>query len=120
MTTSNSVRSERTSVRNIDTIGWGLFFIWVGIAFLADLGWAVGILGVGILMIGAQVARSMLGLRVDFFGLVFGACLAGGGALRVLGISMDATPIAASIVPALLIVAGVAILLSAWRHRPRA
>lgn len=120
MTTTNSVRSERAAASNIDSIGWGLFFIWVGTAFLLDVGWPVGVLGVGLIMIGAQVARGAFRLRVDRFGLVLGACLAGCGTLGALGISVDAAPIVASVVPALLIAAGVAVLLSAWRHRPRA
>ena len=43
---------RRHMARKLDAVGWGLFFIWVGIAFLADLGWGVGLVGVGVLGVG--------------------------------------------------------------------
>jgi hypothetical protein len=41
-------------------MGWGLFFIWMGIAVLADVGWGVGFLGVGLIILGALGAREYL------------------------------------------------------------
>jgi len=46
--------------RTLDAVGWGVFFIWIGIAFLADLGWGVGFIGVGLIILGALVARIYL------------------------------------------------------------
>ena len=46
--------------RKLDTMGWGLFFIWMGIAVLADVGWGVGFLGVGLIILGALGAREYL------------------------------------------------------------
>ena len=46
--------------RKLDTIGWGLFFIWIGIAILADMGWGVGLIGVGVIILGGFVARECL------------------------------------------------------------
>jgi hypothetical protein len=46
--------------RKLDEIGWGLFFIWIGIAFLADVGWGVGLIGVGTIILGGLVAREYL------------------------------------------------------------
>lgn len=43
--------------RKIDAIGWGLFFIWMGIAILADVGWGVGFLGVGLIILGSLAVR---------------------------------------------------------------
>jgi hypothetical protein len=48
--------------RKLDAIGWGLFFIWMGIAIQADLGWGVGFLGVGLIILG------ILGVREYFSG----------------------------------------------------
>lgn len=59
--TNNNPEATATSKkklhRTLDAIGWGLFFIWVGIAFLTDVGWGVGCIGVGVIILG------MLGVR---------------------------------------------------------
>ena len=46
--------------RKFDAVGWGLFFIWIGIAILADVGWGVGLIGVGTIILGSLVAREYL------------------------------------------------------------
>jgi hypothetical protein len=46
--------------RKLDAVGWGLFFIWIGIAILADVGWGVGLIGVGTIILGTLVARGYL------------------------------------------------------------
>jgi hypothetical protein len=46
--------------RKLDTVGWGLFFIWIGVAVLADVGWGVGLIGVGLIILGVLVAREYL------------------------------------------------------------
>jgi hypothetical protein len=46
--------------RKLDTLGWGLFFIWIGVAFLADVGWGAGLIGVGLIILGTLVAREYL------------------------------------------------------------
>ena len=117
MNNINYDQTARLTAKTLDSIGWGLFFIWVGIAFLANVGWGMGLLGVGLIMIGAQVARTFCGLGVNRFGLVLGTCLAVAGTFRMLGIPLATAPIAAWFIPILLIVAGVAILVSTWKRR---
>ena len=46
--------------RKLDAVGWGLFFIWMGIAILADVGWGVGLIGIGMIILGSLVAREYL------------------------------------------------------------
>ena len=46
--------------RKLDAAGWGLFFIWTGIAVLADVGWGVGLIGVGVIILGGLAAREFL------------------------------------------------------------
>jgi len=43
--------------RRIDAIGWGVFFIWIGVALLADLGWGAGFIGIGVIILGGFAAR---------------------------------------------------------------
>ena len=54
-----AARKKRLA-RSLDSLGWGLFFIWIGIAFLADVGWGVGCVGVGLIILGGLVARECL------------------------------------------------------------
>jgi hypothetical protein len=46
--------------RKLDTAGWALFFIWMGIAILADVGWGVGFLGIGLIILGGLTVREFL------------------------------------------------------------
>ena len=111
-------KMKQITAKTIDRSGWGLFFIWIGIAFMVNVGWGVGLLGVGIIMLGAQAARTYFGLKLDWFGLALGVCFAVAGVSRLFDLQLDKAPISAWLVPSLFIVAGVAALVSAWRHRP--
>jgi hypothetical protein len=46
--------------RKLDTAGWGLLFIWMGIAILSHLGWGVGLIGAGLIILGALGAKEYL------------------------------------------------------------
>lgn len=48
--------SGRRRHRTLDAVGWGLFFIWIGIAILIDVGWGIGLIGVGVLILGLWAA----------------------------------------------------------------
>lgn len=114
-----TIETGQVLTRMLDTVGWGVFFIWVGIAFLANTGWGAGLLGTGIIMLGAQGARAYFSLTVNRFALMLGIFFAAAGVFRLLDIQLDKAPIPAWAVPILLIVLGVAILASLWLHRPR-
>lgn len=98
--------------RKLDAIGWGLFFIWVGIAFLADLGWGVGLVGVGVLGLGEQVARRHYSLNMEGFWVVVSFLFIVGGLWTLFDAQV-------ALVPLLLIVAGLAVLFSAFWGKPR-
>ncbi len=85
--------------------GWGLFFIWVGIAFLANIGMGIGLLGVGIITLGGQVARKYFKLKLERFYVVVGLLFLAGGIWELY------TP-KVSLVPILLIAAGCAMIVS--------
>jgi len=114
------LNTKQVVVKTIERLGWGLLFIWVGIAFLANVGWGAGLVGVGVILLGAQAARTYFGLTIDRFGLALGVCFAVAGLSRLFDLQLDKTPISSWLVPILFIVAGVASLVSAWRHRPGA
>ena len=98
--------------RRLDALGWGLFFIWIGIAFLADVGWGVGLLGIGIIILGGQVIRTYSGLKLEGFGVVVGSLFFLGGIWELLNVQLDLTPI-------LCILAGMALLISVWVGKAR-
>ncbi len=84
-------RGELT--RKLEAVGWGLFFIWTGIAFFAHLGWEVGLLGVGIITLGAQAARKYFGLKLEGFWLVVGFFFVAGGIWKLFNIQLGLLPI---------------------------
>ena len=46
--------------RKLDLIGWGVFFIWIGIAVLANVGWGIGLIGIGVIILGKLAVREYL------------------------------------------------------------
>jgi hypothetical protein len=94
-------RSELT--RKLDAIGWGLFFIWMGIALFAHLGWGAGLLGVGIITLSAQAARKYFALKLEGFWVAVGFFFVAGGIGKLFHIHF-------ALLPILCIVAGVALL----------
>ena len=107
-----STSERQYMARKLDAVGWGLFFIWVGIAFLVDLGWGVGLVGVGVLGLGEQVARRHFNLNMEGFWVVVSFLFIVGGLWTLLDAQV-------ALVPLLLIVAGLAVLFSAFWGKPR-
>lgn len=104
---------EPSLEKTLQAIGWGLFFIWSGIALLSDVGWGVGLLGVGIVTLGGQMARSYFNLTVKRFWIAIGALFLLGGAWELLDVQVG-------LIPILLVLAGVVLLLSPLVSRRRA
>ena len=112
MSAEVSTQSRVTKEKQLEAGTWGLFFLWIGISFLTHLPWGVWLLGAGVIILGAQFARRMLGLRLDGVWLV-------AGTLFLLGGISDIAPfgISVSIIPVLCIVAGIVLLARALtRH----
>lgn len=101
-----------TKERQLDAGTWGVFFLWIGISFLVHVPWGVWLLGVGVILLGAQLARRMLDLRVDGFWLVAGALFLVGGISDVAPFGIDI-----AIIPALCILAGIILLARALPRR---
>jgi hypothetical protein len=96
--------------KRLDAMGWGLFFIWVGVSLLMDLGWGVGLIGVAAIIFLGQSARKYHGLRIEQFWAVIGVLFLLGGIWELFQVQVG-------LVPILLIVAGCALLLSMFRGR---
>jgi hypothetical protein len=101
---------EDSPGRRVTRAGWGLLLVWIGAALLLDLGWGVGLIGAGAIVLGAQVLRAVRGLSWDRFGVAAGAVLVVCGVWNAFDVSVR-------LVPLLCIGAGIALLLSAWGSR---
>jgi len=91
--------------KKLDAAGWSLFFIWIGIALLAHVGWGVGLLGVGIITLGVQAARKYFDLDLEGFWVAVGILFVVGGFWKLMNVQLGLLPI-------LCIFAGIALLVS--------
>ena len=101
-------RHDRGS--RFDAAGWALFFIWVGVAWLADLGWGIGLLGVAAITLGMQAIRKMSGVPVEGFWIIVGLGFAAAGLWQWFDVQLRLGPI-------VLITIGLVLLF--WRVLPR-
>ena len=109
---------KRAAIKKLDAVGWGIFFIWIGIAFLADVGLGVGLLGLGIIIVGVQMGRMYLNLPIEGFGLVMGVLFIVAGVWNLLRIHLGQEPIPYGLMPILSIAVGVVLVVSAvYRKR---
>ncbi len=99
---------ERRLAKKLAAAGWGLFFAWIGIVLLLEIGAGVGLLGVGIITLGAQAARHHFNLRLEGFWVVVGSLFAVGGLWELYKVKL-------SLVAILLIAAGLALFISALK-----
>jgi len=97
--------------KKLDAAGWGLFFIWIGIALFARVGWEAGLLGVGIIILGVQLTRNYFGLKLEGFWVVAGFLFVLGGVWELFNVQFGLLPI-------LCIAVGVALLVSTLVGKP--
>lgn len=77
----------------IDAAGWALFFLWVGTASLLDVGWGLGLLGVGILTLVMQVVRRGFGLAYEGFWLLVGGAITLAAVWKLAAVNVAPGPI---------------------------
>ena len=100
----------------LDVVGWALFFIWAGVAWLmgVSLGWVI--IGTGILLLGLQVARGLFRARIDVFWIVVAMAFVIGGFWELWEVAIPLAPI-------ILIAVGIGLLIwyctKTLRHRNR-
>ena len=102
---------SRPSEKQIEQATWGVFFVWIGLALLASLPWGVWMIGLGVIILGAQVSRRLAALRLEAFWIAVGALFVIGGVSEIARLQLHI-----AIIPALCIVVGVGLLTSVLRH----
>lgn len=100
-------------LQKLDAVGWGVFLIWIGAAFLTDMSWGIGLVGVGVIVLAGQAARWYFGLHVEWFWLAFGIVFAVWGILESLRLEFGEALLPGGLLPVLSIVAGIALVASA-------
>lgn len=96
--------------QKLDTIGWALFLIWIGIAFLADVDWGWGFVGVAAIILGEAAVRWNLGLNIGGFWIVIGLMFLAGGLWELFEVPWPLAPL-------LIIGCGLAVLWGALQDR---
>jgi hypothetical protein len=99
-------RRDRGLAGRLGAIGFGTFFIWIGIASLADVGWGPALLGIGLITLAVQAARWRYRLELEGFWLLAGAGFILGGIWQLVDASVP-------LLPALLVLAGLALVVTA-------
>lgn len=94
-------------IRNIDALAWGALFIWWGLTLLIQFPAGVGLIGVGLILLGANAARYFQGLGLNGFSTSIGVLALVWGGLELAGTVL---PFALPVFPILLIVLGLMIL----------
>jgi hypothetical protein len=87
-----------TSARTLTTVAWGIFFILVGGAWIygetyhIDMGTVIA-LGIGLILIGLNLARSSIGAKMSRFSLGIGILALLIGLARYFGLKLDVFPL---------------------------
>jgi hypothetical protein len=103
-------KKSRDGIKRITTIGWGLFFIWLGIVLMIKASAGLILLGVGLISLGMQVARKYSGLDSDGFWIIVGLLFVIVGIWEMFEVSLP-------LMSVFLIVIGGAFLVSAIKGR---
>lgn len=104
-----------TTARTLTTVAWGLFFILVGGAWFysetykVDVGTIIAI-GVGLILVGLNLARSSIGVKMSKFSLGIGILALLLGVARYFGMKLD-------ILPLVIILIGLFIIAEAFARR---
>jgi FtsH-binding integral membrane protein len=101
-------RDHRALDRKINGRTGGGLLIWLGLALLLGLGWGVGLIGVGAILLAEQLVRRNLALEFAWFWVIAGMMAVVLGLALVIGLQ-DA------LVPVLLLVAGGVLIASTFR-----
>jgi hypothetical protein len=104
--------------QKLDAVSWGVFFIWIGVAFLANVGWGAVLLGIGLIAFGTQAARRYFGLPAERFWLIIGTVFVVWGVWNLLELWFGETSIPDDALPVLFIAVGVTVIVSSLTRKP--
>lgn len=97
--------------KRLETVSWGLFLIMLGgFALVRDVPEGTWLVGAGVIMLGLNAVRVLVGIRASWFTLVLGTIALLSGLSSVLGIDIPVGPL-------LIILIGLAIIVRAFRPR---
>jgi hypothetical protein len=110
MTLSEEARKQDLN-RRLETIGWGLFLIMIGgFALVKGVPEGTWLIGAGLIMLGLNAVRLMVGIRASWFTLILGTIALLSGLGSVLGVDIPVGPV-------LIVLIGLAIIVRALQPR---
>jgi hypothetical protein len=107
---ATAVRGQKVKIKRITTIGWGVFFIWLGLVLMFKAGVGLILLGVGLISIGTQVARKYAGLESDGFWILVAVLFIIVGIWEMFDVKMP-------LMSVFLLIVGIAFLVSALKSK---
>ncbi len=108
MQVQTTSREDAGFARQLDTLSWGLFIIWIGTAILLDIGWDWGLLGVAAIILSGAVIRWLKRLPIQGFWVAAGLVLLVCALWEFFAISWP-------VIPILIIGFGFVVLIGAFR-----
>lgn len=110
MSMSDETRKKDLNKR-LETVGWGLFLIMLGgFALVKGVPEGTWLIGAGLIMLGLNAVRLLLGIRASWFTLILGTIALLAGLSSVLGVDIPVGPL-------LIILIGLAIVVRAFQPR---
>ncbi len=95
----------------LETVSWGLFLIMLGgFALLKEVPEGTWLIGAGLIMLGLNAVRLLVGIRASWFTLILGTVALLSGLGSVYGIDIPVGPL-------LIILIGLAIVVRAFQPR---
>jgi len=85
-------QQDRSSL--LDIVGWAVFFIWVGAAWLLELSLGWGIVGTGILVLALQALRAVFHAHVEAFWIIAAIAFIVGGFWELWEVAIPLAPVA--------------------------
>jgi len=111
------MNSTNTINRNFEAIAWGALFIWWGItALLPSLPNGSTVTGIGLILIGVNVARRLSGFPVNSFSTTIGVLALIWGVLELAGVLLS-LPFELPVFAIVLIALGVMVLVPELRAK---
>jgi hypothetical protein len=104
------MNNTQTLNRNFEAIAWGALFVWWGITELfTSLPNGIGAIGIGLILLGVNAARSLNGFPTSSFSITLGILALVWGGLELAGVLLG-LPFELPVFAILLIVLGVIML----------